>query len=202
MSPKTDGSNANPDQATIYQQLCTSYHAIDDFRAKLLGFLPLATGTGFLFLFNPMTGGMTYWQNVGRSLLLPVGLFGFIITLGLFFYEIYGIRKCADLIYAGQQLEGHMNLVGPFRSRKNTALGFINEPVAAGIIYSGVLAAWVGLILCSKGYDDASWWGVGGVFVAGFIGLWRYDCFLRKSRKSDYDTGKSAPGDGEDCSSL
>ena len=26
-----------------YEELCTSYRAIDDFRAKLLGFLPLAT---------------------------------------------------------------------------------------------------------------------------------------------------------------
>jgi hypothetical protein len=27
-----------------YEELCTSYRAIDDFRAKLLGFLPLVTG--------------------------------------------------------------------------------------------------------------------------------------------------------------
>jgi hypothetical protein len=27
---------------TTYDQLCTSYRAIDDFRAKLLGFLPLS----------------------------------------------------------------------------------------------------------------------------------------------------------------
>ena len=29
---------------TFYDQVCLSYRAIDDFRAKLLGFLPLATG--------------------------------------------------------------------------------------------------------------------------------------------------------------
>jgi hypothetical protein len=33
-----------------YNQLCTSYHAIDDFRAKLLGFLPLVTGGGLVLL--------------------------------------------------------------------------------------------------------------------------------------------------------
>jgi hypothetical protein len=34
----------------VYQQLCESYRAIDDFRTKLLGFLPLATATGMFFL--------------------------------------------------------------------------------------------------------------------------------------------------------
>lgn len=33
---------------TAYKELCNSYRAIDDFRAKLLGFLPLATGGVFL----------------------------------------------------------------------------------------------------------------------------------------------------------
>ncbi len=32
-----------------YQQLCDSYRAINDFRTKLLGFLPLATGGGYSF---------------------------------------------------------------------------------------------------------------------------------------------------------
>jgi hypothetical protein len=33
-----------------YNELCTSYHAIDDFRTKLLGFLPLVTGGGLVLL--------------------------------------------------------------------------------------------------------------------------------------------------------
>ncbi|MBN2419289.1 MAG: hypothetical protein JXL81_07880, partial [Deltaproteobacteria bacterium] len=32
----------------IYKELCNSYRAIDNFRAKLLGFLQLATGGVFL----------------------------------------------------------------------------------------------------------------------------------------------------------
>ena len=34
------------DEFKIYDQICTSYHAIDDFRAKLLGLIPLVTGAG------------------------------------------------------------------------------------------------------------------------------------------------------------
>jgi hypothetical protein len=37
---------------TAYQEFCNSYRAIDDFRAKLLGFLPLATWTGIFLLFH------------------------------------------------------------------------------------------------------------------------------------------------------
>jgi hypothetical protein len=33
---------------TVYDQLCTSYHKVDDFRAILLGFLPLASGAAIL----------------------------------------------------------------------------------------------------------------------------------------------------------
>lgn len=36
----------NDNLKAAYQELCSSYHAIDDFRAKLLGFLPLATAGG------------------------------------------------------------------------------------------------------------------------------------------------------------
>jgi hypothetical protein len=46
--------NQDPQKAEnlrpVYKELCRSYRAIDDFRTKRLGFLPLATGTGIFFL--------------------------------------------------------------------------------------------------------------------------------------------------------
>ena len=51
---------------TTYDQLCYSYRAIDDFRAKLLGFLPLATGTG-IFLLIPMEGGVAEYIILGTN---------------------------------------------------------------------------------------------------------------------------------------
>jgi hypothetical protein len=181
MFPVTKTSDPNPHVTTVYQQLCTSYHAIDTFRARLLGFLPLASGTGILFLFGGMNGGSQV-QGQAQWLLLPAGIFGFLITLGLFFYEIHGIRKCGGLIEAGKALEDALDIKGPFNSREDTALGFVNEPVAAGIIYSGVLAAWAALILNST-MNKAVWWGAGSIFVAGALGLWGYDCFLRNEAR-------------------
>ena len=115
-----------------YQQLCSSYHAIDDFRAKLLGFLPLATGTGLFLVLDKLKGvdpatldklkavDPTILDKLKEidpaiieqlkgidpktaSLLQAVGVFGILITLGLFAYEIYGIRKCGALIEAGKK---------------------------------------------------------------------------------------------------
>jgi len=64
----------------------------------------------------------------------------------LFAYEIYGIKKCHDLIEAGIQLEGDLHSRGQFICRHRYAMGFINEPFAAGIIYSAVLASWIFLV--------------------------------------------------------
>jgi len=77
----------------VYDQLCKSYHAIDDFRAKLLGLLP--TGTG-IFLLVPelfkagiLKAGEDSQPDFIRTLSLPLGIFGFAIALGLFSYELY-----------------------------------------------------------------------------------------------------------------
>lgn len=127
---------------TVYRELCTSYRAIDDFRTKLLGFLPLATGGIFALVANQ--GKLT---AIG-PLLMPIGIFGFAIALGLFFFELYGIRKCTYLINVGEYLEREMSDVkGQFATRPHGILGFINEPFAAGIIYPAVLAAWTYLAL-------------------------------------------------------
>jgi Domain of unknown function (DUF4440) len=80
---------------------------------------------------------------------VAVGIFGFVITLGLFAYEIYGIEKCDALIRAGKQLEGELRSYGQFIGRPHEVNSFINEPFAAGIIYPTVLAAWIFLALVS-----------------------------------------------------
>ncbi len=74
----------------VYQQLCSSYQEIDSFRAQLLGRLPKATGAG-IFLLYATNGNLS---DDTKAFLPAIGLFRFVVTLGLFAYEIYGIRKC------------------------------------------------------------------------------------------------------------
>jgi hypothetical protein len=96
----TDGSDH---LKTAYDQLCNSYRAIDDFRAKLLGFLLLVTGGGLILL----AGESTKVQN---AFFPPAGLFGVAVTTGLLAYELFGIKKCHALLNAGDVLEQKMRL--------------------------------------------------------------------------------------------
>lgn len=64
-APTTD---ANPDilytnLRTVYDQLCNSYRALDDFHMKLLGFLPLATGGVILLIFTASKLEFTHYRN-------------------------------------------------------------------------------------------------------------------------------------------
>src|SRR5947199_1536195 len=99
---------------TVYSELCVSYRAIDDFRTKLLGFLPLATGAGLFLLVSDKAK-----MEFAREFFRPMGFFGFIITLGLFSYELYGIKKCGRLIRVGKLLESkdHLHLKAQFEWR-------------------------------------------------------------------------------------
>jgi hypothetical protein len=132
------------DVRAVYQELCNSYRAIDDFRMKLLGLLPLATGAGIFLLINDD-------QTVRAMLpfLAEIGAFGFLIALGLFCYELYGIKKCHWLIGAAQRLEIEQFKVtdGQFKNHPEAVGGFVNEPFAAAVIYPAVLAAWIFLAL-------------------------------------------------------
>jgi hypothetical protein len=161
--PNEDNNCKKPENIlAVYDQLCKSYHAIDDFRAKLLALLPLATGGGIFLLLNKDIATAELKPFFG-----PIGLFGFAITLGLFAYEIYGIRKCHALILGGKQIEGWLYSNGPFTGRPREVLQVINEPFAAGIIYPAVMAAWtfIGLVFAWSRY---AYWIAIVVFFAGF----------------------------------
>ena len=141
-SPGND-NKGNSELIKIYDQLCQSYRAIDDFRAKLLGFLPLASAGGAFLLLNEVLVNSEK-SKFAKPFLGPLGLFGFVVTLGLFFYEMYGIRKCDALIRAGKQLECSLGITdGQFRKRPRSVLFVINEPFATGVIYPAVLAGWM-----------------------------------------------------------
>lgn len=174
--------NGSEDKVKIYEQLCTSYRAIDDFRAKLLGFIPLVTGTGISFLFEKIQNPQEI-PIEAKSLLAAVGVFGALITLGLFSYEIFGIKKCAALIKAGQDLETSMNIEsGQFTKRPQSIAHLINEPFAAGVIYSTVLAAWMFFTLAFTRPTANPLIPI-IVLIIGFFGTLIYDFGLRKTSK-------------------
>ncbi len=161
-----------------YQEVCTSYHAIDDFRAKLLGFLPLASGTGIFFLLN---------MNTIFVYLGPIGLFGFVVTLGLFLYELSGHQKCHRLMALGVKIEGQLKIEGQFTHRFASIMRsryqklIIEKTLAACVIYSAVLAAWIFVALVSL---QGPWWMAALVFFISFAGSYTFILVLEKDLKT------------------
>jgi hypothetical protein len=141
----------------LYEKVCESYHAVDDFRMKLLGLLPVATGTAVFFL---LTGKVDLIdeakQDVGDAL-FAIGGFGLLFTVGLFAYELFGIKKCHYLIAAGARLEERLSslqngppVVGQFQSRPRALGNRVNEPFASAVIYPASMAAWLYLALSAQ----------------------------------------------------
>jgi hypothetical protein len=151
-----------------YTRVCDSYESIFEFRAKLLALLPLATGTGAFLLLERAQGSL-------RPFLGPIGIFGFVVTAGLFFYELRGIQRCHRLEVQGRALEKKLDLgpeLGPFRGQPPRAIRNMLGPPAAGlIIYLATALAW----LCLAGYGfklsiNLAWAFFG--FAVLLIGSW------------------------------
>ncbi|MFD9324299.1 hypothetical protein [Streptomyces sp. NPDC060065] len=135
--------HASQDQhKAVYQEICVSYRAIDDFRAKLLGFLPLVSGVGAGVLLGKEPGDP-------KPIWLPVGLFGLVVALGLYAYELYGIRKCTSLIKAGTVIEREWQVCGQFATRPPAIVRLVDEPFAAALVYPAVIAGWLYLALAN-----------------------------------------------------
>lgn len=108
---------------TAYQEVCKGYHAIDNFRARLLGFLPLASGAGVFLLLGPKFLGQSQsGGEIAPAVLLAVGLFGFAVTLGLFFHEFRGVNYCRSLIEAGKNLEDQLQTLANEEAHKPTEI--------------------------------------------------------------------------------
>jgi hypothetical protein len=167
----------------VYQELCKSYLQIDDFRSKLLAALPVASaGSAFLLVGDKLVNFDKLKD--AAPLMTPIAVFGIVVTLALFCYEIYGIKKCGALIDAGKSLEIDMGVAGQFTSRPNK---IVNEPLAAAIIYPAVIAGWMYLVLYSYGLaagaaaPGRAIRGAAATFLLGFVPMliWDIRLFLK-----------------------
>lgn len=136
-----------------YEEVCKSYHAIDEFRMKLLGLLPLASLAGLILLGSDKLLSDTPTTAL-RELIGFSALFASALTLALFDYEIRGIRRCHHLITEGVHLEkalriGHGQFHVCENEHKNTSnfSEVSNSKFSACAIYSLVFAGWLFIAL-------------------------------------------------------
>jgi len=127
----------------VYAQAGDNYRAIDDLRLRLLALLPLATGTGILVLL----GG----HGVSAPIGVPTGIFGMIVTISLYFYELHGVEKCAHFIDRGVQLEQDLGVPGSFTQRPHHIFGVVSELLPSMLIYPASFAGWLFLALYPAG---------------------------------------------------
>jgi hypothetical protein len=138
----------------VYQETCKTHAAIADFRAKLLALLPIASGTGIFLLLGKLEGE-------SRKLLLPIGVFGALVTFGLFMYELRGIEDCTVLRRRGKNIEEALDVRLPnsqYGFWPGSKLALVDEIGAAWIVYMTVLITWI---------------FVAGAGVATLMGGWR-----------------------------
>jgi hypothetical protein len=205
------------DVRKAYEELCNTYRAIDDFRGKLLGFLPFATGLGIFILVK---------DNVNLAKFAePIGFVGMIITFGLYLFEIHGIAKCCELIEIGRRLECQRGLRGQFTGREpprsdtcqTETQSFWNNfwevrvfdvPTAAGVVYGAVMVSWFFLLLIGgKAQVDlpagtvtlsvSQWVLALGLLVGMAVFPAEYARRVTNHFRKQADSQGTEPGDGE-----
>ena len=115
---ETEQDNLN----TTYNHLCISYHKVDDFRAKILGFLPLASGVAMYGLLDPNS------QDAITKHLNEIGVFGVFVNLGLLVVELKEVQKCTAFIFDEAAIEKELfassSLVEMFTGLSNKKRGY------------------------------------------------------------------------------
>jgi hypothetical protein len=128
---------AENEKEVAYRELSATFRQLDDFRGKLLGFLPLASGVGIFAIL----------KDGSDTLPATLGLLGAVVTLGLGVHEFRTILRCKALIDAGQELEKTLKLdqrLSLFRGYpRRFPHPVISTGVTSAIVYGSVFVAWL-----------------------------------------------------------
>ena len=95
-----------------YGEICKSYHAIDDFRMKLLGLLPFTSLAAILLVNKDAL--LSSLPRQGSELFGFAAVFASAFTLTLFVYEVRGILRSDGLIKRGKDIEDQLGVHGQF----------------------------------------------------------------------------------------
>jgi hypothetical protein len=101
---------------TMYQEVCRHHDSISEFRGKLLGLVPIASGA-----FIALIATKGDWEDAG-PLLIAAGLVGGLVTFGLYLYEAWQADTCRHLIHHAGFLEKQLHVeAGQFRTLRRKA---------------------------------------------------------------------------------
>ncbi len=162
---------------SVYAEVCQSYHAIDDFRTKLLGILPITSLAGILLLNKDNLFAAN--DAAARQLVGFGSFFAAAFTIALFLFEIRGILRCHYLIGRGMVIEQALGVEGQFfvcQQQQKHAEAFdperlFNAKVAASAVYALVFAAWLFMALKFTFGISILGCGLTAVSIGGLLGI-------------------------------
>jgi hypothetical protein len=151
----------------MYDVLQAGIKDTDDISFKLLGLVPLVNGAALL----------TAVVGIGSAhppAIITLSLFGAIVTLGLFWWELRNIRYCLWYIELARHFEAApLARAGvPERLRKRPAApGNVGKRRAEKLIYATVIVSWLLLpvmLLHRTALREDAWqvYGLGAIGVA------------------------------------
>lgn len=125
----------------IYEQLSADIRTTDDISFKLMGIVPLVSGTGIV-------GLLLAKNSLPAPVICLLSLFGAAVTLGLFRWELRNIQNCRWLIDYADALEQkaleRANLKDAYVKQPHSPQG-IGKRGAEAIIYATTVATWLAL---------------------------------------------------------
>jgi hypothetical protein len=192
MSPDKDGDEM---LEILYKEVAAQHGKIDDFRATLLGYLPVVTGIGLAVL-NVNLAGVGGYSTF-------IGILGVLSSAGLFVHELRGIIDCCLLIAIGCKLEHKLIRAktdvkaevrwGPFSSKLWWGFGdYVSRETAALIIYPTAIATWAFVAIGAKN----KYWSSVIAFFVFIVAFLIAERFLAKAgnRIDEYLATTDDPG--------
>jgi hypothetical protein len=100
--PQTANANPGADKflVKVYEEICINIRTSDDISFKLLGLVPLISGSGAAILtLNKI------WAETSSITILLISILAAVITFGLFKWEMRNVQKCDWLVARAAALE-------------------------------------------------------------------------------------------------
>ena len=128
----------------LYTEICNSWRKLTDVRFKLLGLVPVVSG---FFLIRALSEG-----DLSPDIRVGIAVFGLIVTLALWAYEVRNSQLYDDLISRGRRIEAELGVnTGHFRGRLESSSRYLLGPLrvriqhdtAINLIYGTSVGAWL-----------------------------------------------------------
>ena len=142
-------------EAKIYEQLSADIRATDDISFKLLGLVPLVSGTGLIALM------LAKDALPSPQIIILLSLFAGAITLGLFRWELRNIQNFKWLIKYADKLEKkaleHAEAIDAYEHQPDSPQG-IGKTEAEKFIYAATITTWLTAPALFLTYNDLHPW--------------------------------------------